>query len=229
MSGFCSTALIACFVLGGSNAFAQTSYRAIDVGQTRYGVKDLGVLPGKEESVPAAINGQGLVAGTSRANASGEAAFRYNPNNPAPMEDIGQSIRGIINRKRLRVRSTQCAQIYHSRGFTPVERAAFWTVQARTRETDYLVEAVDAIRAAEGLPFQSSQIHDFSVVEHGGMPDGRNRGERGHEHRIANHQAAIVDTEAAATRTAKAQPYVLHQGRVKGVVTKRGLTRGFRA
>jgi uncharacterized membrane protein len=88
MSGFCSTALIACFVLGGSIAFAQTSYR----------VTDLGLLPSKEESVPAAINGQGLVAGTSSATASGEAAFRYNPNNPAPIEDIGQSIRGIISR-----------------------------------------------------------------------------------------------------------------------------------
>ena len=64
MSGFCSTALIACFVAGGSNAFAQTAYR----------VTDLGVLPSKEESVPAAINGQGLVAGTSSAEASGEAA-----------------------------------------------------------------------------------------------------------------------------------------------------------
>jgi uncharacterized membrane protein len=88
MSGFCSTALIACFVLGGSNAFAQTSYR----------VTDLGLLPSKEESVPAAINSQGLVAGTSSAKASGEAAFRYNPNNPAPMEDIGQSIRGVVSR-----------------------------------------------------------------------------------------------------------------------------------
>jgi hypothetical protein len=78
ISSFCSTALIACFVLGGSIAFAQTSYR----------VTDLGVLPSKEESVPAAINGQGFVAGTSSAKASGEAAFRYNPNNPAPMEDI---------------------------------------------------------------------------------------------------------------------------------------------
>jgi hypothetical protein len=73
MSGFCSTALIACFVLGGSNAFAQTAYR----------VTDLGVLPSKEESVPAAISGQGLVAGTSSAKAS---------------EDIGQSTRGIISR-----------------------------------------------------------------------------------------------------------------------------------
>lgn len=88
MSGFCSTAMIACFVLGGSTAFAQTSYK----------VTDLGVLPSKEESVPAAINGQGLVAGTSIAEASGEAAFRYNPNHPAPMEDIGQSFRGLISR-----------------------------------------------------------------------------------------------------------------------------------
>ena len=70
MSGFCSTAVVACFVLGGSIAFAQTSYK----------VTDLGVLPGKEESIPAAINAQGLVAGTSIAKASGEAAFRYNPN-----------------------------------------------------------------------------------------------------------------------------------------------------
>lgn len=88
MSGFCSTALIACFVLGGSVAFAQNSYR----------VTDLGLLPSKEESVPAAINGQGLIAGTSSANSSGEAAFRYNPNNPAPMEDIGQSFRGLTSR-----------------------------------------------------------------------------------------------------------------------------------
>src|SRR6476469_715468 len=85
MSGFCSTAVVACFVLGGSIAFAQTSYK----------VTDLGVLPSKEESIPAAINGQGLVAGTSIAKASGEAAFRYNP---APMEDIGQSSRGVVSR-----------------------------------------------------------------------------------------------------------------------------------
>src|SRR4051794_874653 len=88
MSGFCSTAVVACFVLGGSIAFAQTSYK----------VTDLGVLPSKEESVPAAINGQGLVTGTSSAETSGEAAFRYNPNNPALMEDIGLSSRGVISR-----------------------------------------------------------------------------------------------------------------------------------
>ena len=87
MSGFCSTALIACFVLGGSNAFAQS-----------YKVTDLGVLPNKEESIPAAINNQGLVTGTSSAETSGEAAFRYNPNSPSLMEDIGQSSRGVVSR-----------------------------------------------------------------------------------------------------------------------------------
>ena len=46
----------------------------------------------------AAINAQGLVAGTSIAKASGEAAFRYNPYTPAPMEDIGQSSRGFVSR-----------------------------------------------------------------------------------------------------------------------------------
>jgi uncharacterized membrane protein len=85
ISGFCSTAAIACFVLGASVAFGQTTYTATD----------LGVLPGKEESVPAAINGQGLIAGTSKGAASGEAAFRYNPYNPVPMEDIDQSVRGL--------------------------------------------------------------------------------------------------------------------------------------
>jgi len=88
MSGFCSTALIACFVVGESNAFAQTAYR----------VTDLGVLPSKEESVPTAINAQGLVAGTSSAEASGETAFRYNPNNPTPMENLGLSTSGRVSR-----------------------------------------------------------------------------------------------------------------------------------
>src|ERR1700750_872012 len=76
LSGFCSTALITCLLVGGSNAFAQTSYK----------VTDLGVLRSKKKVVPAAVNAQGLVAGTSSAQASGEAAFRYNPNIPTPME-----------------------------------------------------------------------------------------------------------------------------------------------
>src|SRR3954462_4927894 len=88
MPVFCSPGVSACCVLGGSIAFAQTSYK----------VTDLGVLPSKEESVPAAITGQGLVAGTSSADPSAEAAFPPNPNNPPPMEDIGQSIPGIVSR-----------------------------------------------------------------------------------------------------------------------------------
>ena len=89
MSGVGSIAVITCFVLGASVAFGQTTYK----------VTDLGILPGKEETVPAGINGQGLVTGTSSAKASGEAAFRYNPYNPtAAMEDIGQSVRGLNSR-----------------------------------------------------------------------------------------------------------------------------------
>jgi probable HAF family extracellular repeat protein len=121
MSGFCSTAVIACFVLGGSIAFAQTSYR----------VTDLGVLPSKEESVPAAINGQGLVAGTSSAKASGEAAFRYNPNNPAPMEDIGQSFRGLISRgfgiNNIGVVVGDAAFIATSNADSPIRHAALFS------------------------------------------------------------------------------------------------------
>lgn len=42
MSGFCSTAAIACFLLGASDAFAQTSYA----------VTDLGVLPNRKKVFP---------------------------------------------------------------------------------------------------------------------------------------------------------------------------------
>ena len=65
---------------------------------------------------------------------------------------------GIIDRKSLGVSSAQRADINHARGFAPEKRAAFRIVQLWARETDYLVEAVNAIRAAEGLPVQSSQI-----------------------------------------------------------------------
>lgn len=121
MSGFCSTAMIASFVLGGSIAFAQTSYR----------VTDLGVLPSKDESIPAAINGQGLVAGTSIAEASGEAAFRYNPNNPAPMEDIGQSFRGLVSRgfgiNNIGVVVGDAAFIATSTADSPIRHAALFS------------------------------------------------------------------------------------------------------
>ena len=121
MSGFCSTAMIASFVLGGSIAFAQTSYK----------VTDLGVLPSKDESIPAAINGQGLVAGTSIAEASGEAAFRYNPNNPAPMEDIGQSFRGLVSRSfginNIGVVVGDAAFIATSTADSPIRHAALFS------------------------------------------------------------------------------------------------------
>jgi len=121
MSGFCSMAVIASFVLGASVAFAQTSYK----------VTDLGVLPGKEETVPGAINGQGLVAGTSSAKASGEAAFRYNPYNPALMEDIGQSFRGF-NSRGFGINNTglvvgDSAFIASSTADSPVRHAALFT------------------------------------------------------------------------------------------------------
>ena len=113
--------MIASFVLGGSIAFAQTSYR----------VTDLGVLPSKDESIPAAINGQGLVAGTSIAEASGEAAFRYNPNNPAPMEDIGQSFRGLVSRSfginNIGVVVGDAAFIATSTADSPIRHAALFS------------------------------------------------------------------------------------------------------
>ena len=71
-----SIALVAAFAFAGSAAQAQ------------YHVKDLGVLPGKETSIPAAINEQGQVAGTSSAGASNASAFRYTDSGKAAMEDV---------------------------------------------------------------------------------------------------------------------------------------------
>src|SRR3954467_15887956 len=80
---------------------------------------------------------------------------------------------GIVDRKRLGVASSQGAEIYHSRGFAPEKRAAFRSVQRGAGETDHLVEAVNAIRAAIALLFQSSEIDERSVIEKSGVPDGR--------------------------------------------------------
>jgi len=93
---------------------------------------------------------------------------------------------GIIDRKSLGVSSAQRADINHARGFAPEKRAAFRIVELWARETDYLVEAVNAIRAAEGLPVQSSQIDDRSVGEKGRMPDGEISARRGNR-RVAHH------------------------------------------
>ena len=56
-----------------------------------YSLTDLGVLPGQPESIPAAINNQGQVAGTS-----GASAFRYTGARKILMEDVArQSAKGI--------------------------------------------------------------------------------------------------------------------------------------
>jgi probable HAF family extracellular repeat protein len=72
-----SIALAAAFAYAGSAAQAQT-----------YSLTDLGVLPGKEASMPAAINEQGQVAGTSSAGTSSASAFRYTNSGKAAMEDV---------------------------------------------------------------------------------------------------------------------------------------------
>src|SRR4030095_16448419 len=83
--------------------------------------------------------------------------------------------------------------------------------------------------ATEGLLFQSSEIDHRSVTEKSGMPDGGVSGGRGNHRRVANHRANIVNAEAAANETARTRTYILHRGRSVRVITKRCLTRDFRA
>ena len=82
-----SIALVAAFAYAGSAAQAQT-----------YGLTDLGVLPGKEASMPAAINEQAQVAGTSSAGTSNASAFRYTNSGKAAMEDVGGNPTGSMTR-----------------------------------------------------------------------------------------------------------------------------------
>lgn len=79
-----SITVLACCAFGLANAGAQT-----------YDLADLGVLPGQIEgaSMPAAINPQAQVAGTS-----GESAFLYTKTNKVPMEDVGADPAGSITR-----------------------------------------------------------------------------------------------------------------------------------
>ncbi len=79
LRNFTSIALAALCAIGVSSASAQT------VAYT-YSLTDLGVLPDQKDnsSMPAAINGQGQVAGTS-----GTSAFRYIKNGKG-MEDLGK-------------------------------------------------------------------------------------------------------------------------------------------
>ena len=78
-----SIALVACCAIGVSGAPVPP-----------YSLIDLGVLPGEEDSTPAAINDQGHVAGTS-----GDCAFRYTSTRKVPMEVVGrQPCKGTISR-----------------------------------------------------------------------------------------------------------------------------------
>lgn len=79
------TVLAACCALGISTAGAQT-----------YILTDLGVLPGKEVSIPTAINAAGYVTGTSSAGESNQSAFCYE-NSKRGMEDMSV-IPGSISR-----------------------------------------------------------------------------------------------------------------------------------
>jgi probable HAF family extracellular repeat protein len=84
-------ALAACCALGVSTAGAQMLIR-------QYNVTDLGVLPAKKAriSVPAAINEQGQVTGTSGMSSVDESAFLYDPkHNKEAMEDLGRNYGGI--------------------------------------------------------------------------------------------------------------------------------------
>ena len=79
-------ALLAGFIGAEQAANAQT-----------YAVTDLGVLPGKKMSSPAAINNQEQVAGTSFAAADNQSAFVYSIPKGA-MDELGQSMTGSVNR-----------------------------------------------------------------------------------------------------------------------------------
>jgi probable HAF family extracellular repeat protein len=74
-----SIALVA-FFANGPSAHAQTSF-------STYRVTDLGILPDQKirSSTPAAINGEGFVAGTS-----GNGAFYSNSEDKEPMKDVSQ-------------------------------------------------------------------------------------------------------------------------------------------
>lgn len=73
---------------------------AVPVVQAQYSLTDLGVLPGKTESLGAAINNIGQVAGTSSKGEVLQSAFRFNSNGGGKksLEDIGRSQSGAISR-----------------------------------------------------------------------------------------------------------------------------------
>jgi probable HAF family extracellular repeat protein len=90
--GVYSIAIIICLALGVSKGLAT------EFARTAYAVTDLGVLPGKKMSIPAAINNQGQVTGTSSlGNSTSDAAFRYDGDNKA-LERVGSQLAGSLSR-----------------------------------------------------------------------------------------------------------------------------------
>lgn len=89
-----SIGLVAFLAIGASSGHAQAPppLRA-------YQLTDLGVLPSKKAncSLPAAINDQGMVAGTSGMTAVDETAFLYDPKQPKGlvMQDLSRNYGGI--------------------------------------------------------------------------------------------------------------------------------------
>jgi probable HAF family extracellular repeat protein len=83
--------LVACLAISVSTAGAQMLIR-------QYNVTDLGVLPAKKDrvSVPAAINDQAQVTGTSGMSDVDESAFLYDPkHSKGGMQDLGRDNAGI--------------------------------------------------------------------------------------------------------------------------------------
>jgi probable HAF family extracellular repeat protein len=76
----------------GAIAALSVSANAQPVAEAQYSLTDLGVLPGKTETVPAAVNNFGQVAGTCEAGPLVQVAFRFNSNSgdKKPLEDIGR-------------------------------------------------------------------------------------------------------------------------------------------
>ena len=92
IAGMISIGLIVFLAIGVSNGNAQTPF------QLSYQVTDLGVLPAKKAraSIPAAINNQGQVTGTSGMSAVDESAFLYDPkSNKGTLEDLARNYGGI--------------------------------------------------------------------------------------------------------------------------------------
>ena len=86
--------------IGATAALVFSANGQSPIAEAQYSLVDLGVLPGKAETVPAALNNFGLVAGTASAGTLVETAFRYNsnPGDQKPLQDIGRSKDGAISR-----------------------------------------------------------------------------------------------------------------------------------